>query len=582
MSTDVAIARPPRPTSPPLPRRHAALRRRPFTALGLLVLIAVGLATGALVSDVLDGWGRDLAYGPAALVEGRWWTLLTGPLLAIQPWCYLPVLLSFGLCVGYAEPRIGTGRTALLWLGSQVGSVLVACALVLAAGPASLQQALDVGPSGGALAVGAATTAFLGTGARRVVRAGLLGYAVVSLLLVGHLADVVHLVAVLGGLLVASALDAPRRRPVVDRDRAAALLRREGGGSLSWMTMWPGVRYLYDPRGEGYVAYRRHLGVGLALGDPVGTPDWRDRAPAAFAAFCAAEHLVPSHFAVSESVARSVGGRSLQVGEDNLLDVDDLAFRGKRWQDVRTARNRAARDGIRCELVVLADADPRIVAQVRAISDAWLRRRRTPELGFTLGGVDHAMDPRVRVALALDADDRVHGFLSWLPVHGREGRIDGWTLDLMRRAEDGFRPVVEFLIAESCLAFKDEGARVVSLSAAPLARTSDEPGSRLQRTLERSAGLLEPLYGFASLHAFKAKFSPRREPLHLTYRSPGDLPRIGAAVLTAYLVTPKTAPATVSHGPDARAGLVQQRVDRDRDEQQREVEVRGVEQAHRL
>ncbi|WGX95242.1 bifunctional lysylphosphatidylglycerol flippase/synthetase MprF [Nocardioides sp. L-11A] len=536
MSANEATAR----ASYPAPRRFAAVRRRPFTVAGLLLIVAMGIGTGALTSGALDhGWGRSLAYGPGALQAGHWWTLFTGPLLAIEPWCYLPVLLSFGLCVGYAETRLGTLRTALLWLGTQVGSVVVASALILAAGPASLRQAMDVGPSGGALAVGAAMTAFLSTAPRRILRAGLVGYAVLSLLVVGHLADVVHLVAVAGGLLIGS-LIGPRRRPVVNRDRAVAHLQREGGGSLSWMTTWPGVRYLYDPRGEGYVAYRRHLGVALALGDPVGTAGWRDRAPSAFAAFCADEHLIPSHFAVSGPLARAIGGRSLQVGEDTLLDLPELEFRGKRWQDIRTARNRATRDGIRFELVVLADAAPDVVAQVRAISDGWLRRQRTPELGFTLGGVDHAMDPRVRVALALDADDRVHGFLSWLPVHGGEGRVDGWTLDLMRRPEDGFRPVIEFLIAESCLAFKEEGARVVSLSAAPLARSTGEPEGRLQRGLERSARILEPLYGFASLHAFKAKFSPRCEPLHLTYRSLADLPRIGAAVLVAYLVTPKT------------------------------------------
>lgn len=523
-----------------MPATESSARRRPFTVAGLLLLVAVGIVTGAATGDVLDhGWARALAYGPDALAAGHWWTLLTGPLLVISPWCYVPVLLSFALCAGYAERRLGTLRTALLWLVTQVGSVVVAGLLVLALGPDSLQHARDVGPSGGALALGAVMTAFLGTTARRVTRTGLVGYAVLSLLLVGHLADVVHLVAVAAGLLIGAAIG-PRRRTLVNRDRAVEHLRRDGGGTLSWMTTWPGVRYFYDPRGQGFIAYRRHLGVGLALGDPIGTPDWQARAAGEFAAFCAGEHLVPSHFAVTAPVARAIGGRSLQIGEDTLLDLAGLEFRGKRWQDVRTARNRAARDGIRFELVVLADADPRTVAQVREISAGWLRRQRTPELGFTLGGVDHAMDPRVRVALALDADDRVHGFLSWLPVHGGAGRVDGWTLDLMRRPDDGFRPVIEFLIAESCLAFQAEGARVVSLSAAPLARSEGEPEGWLQRGLERSARLLEPLYGFSSLHAFKAKFSPRCEPLHLTYRSLAELPRIGAAVLVAYLVTPRT------------------------------------------
>ncbi len=144
-----------------------------------------------------------------------------------------------------------------------------------------------------------------------------------------------------------------------------------------------------------------------------------------------------------------------------------------------------------------------------------------------------------------------------MPIHGGGGRIDGWTLDLMRRPDDGFKPVIEFLIAESCLAFQGEGAQTVSLSAAPLTRSIGEPDGWLQRMLERSAQVLEPLYGFASLHAFKAKFSPRCESLHLTYRKSSDLPRIGLAVATAYLVTPRTrvvsSPLTLPTPPVARS-----------------------------
>ncbi|WP_308194667.1 phosphatidylglycerol lysyltransferase domain-containing protein [Pseudonocardia kujensis] len=112
----------------------------------------------------------------------------------------------------------------------------------------------------------------------------------------------------------------------------------------------------------------------------------------------------------------------------------------------------------------------------------------------------------------------------------------GWTLDVMRRREGGFRPVVEFLIASACLAFREEGAAVVSLSGAPLART-DASGDTavLDRLLDTLGARLEPLYGFRSLHAFKAKFQPRYEPMHLVFRDEADLPRLGVALTRAYL-----------------------------------------------
>ena len=161
-------------------------------------------------------------------------------------------------------------------------------------------------------------------------------------------------------------------------------------------------------------------------------------------------------------------------------------------------------------------------------------------MGFTLGGVDEALDPWVRVGLAVDRDNIVHGETSWMPVH-RSGGGDpvGWTLDVMRRRPGGFRYSMEFLISSACLAFRDEGCQLVSPSGAPLAKAGDtEPGidrGPLDGFPDRLGGSLEPYYGFRSLLAFKAKFQPRFEPLFLMFPDEVALPRIGLALSRAYL-----------------------------------------------
>jgi lysylphosphatidylglycerol synthetase-like protein (DUF2156 family) len=95
---------------------------------------------------------------------------------------------------------------------------------------------------------------------------------------------------------------------------------------------------------------------------------------------------------------------------------------------------------------------------------------------------------------------------------------------------------MEFLIASACLAFREEGARFVSLSGAPLARSgAGSPARPVDRALESLGRVMEPYYGFRSLHAFKAKFQPRHVPLYLAYRDEADLPRIGLALSRAYL-----------------------------------------------
>lgn len=320
---------------------------------------------------------------------------------------------------------------------------------------------------------------------------------------------------------------------------ARTLLGRHGGSTLSWMTTWPRNTYFVRADGRSYLAYRRHAGVAVALGDPIAPDGTAAATVTEFTAMCENSGLVPCVFSATEATVaatRELGWQHVQVAEDNVLDLDGLEFRGKAWQDVRSALNKAAKQDIDFRLVRLADQPEPILAQVRALSEEWMADKAMPEMGFTLGGLDEAMDPATRVGLAVDAEGTVHGVTSWLPVYTGAGKVGGWTLDVMRRSAHGFRPVMEFLIASACLAFRDEGARFVSLSGAPLARSdSGAPARSVDRVLESLGRVMEPYYGFRSLHAFKAKFQPRHVPLYLAFRDEADLPRIGLALGRAYL-----------------------------------------------
>ena len=332
---------------------------------------------------------------------------------------------------------------------------------------------------------------------------------------------------------------------VDDRTQAVELLKRDGGTNLSWMGTWSQNRWYLAPGAEGsalgYQAFQLHSGVGIGLGDPVGgdvaarrqvLDGFVDSQDAIGQQFCL--------FSVTQEVAdwaTERGFRTVQVAEEAVIDLPDLEFRGKSWQDVRTALNRAGKEGITYREGRLAEMPRGLQTQVRAISELWVSDKGLPEMGFTLGGVDEALDPEAMVGLAVDADSTVHGVTSWLPVFAPGGEIRGWTLDVMRRLPDGFRPVTEFLIASACLAFQSSGAQLVSLSGAPLAHAGGEDASlgALEKLLDTLGESMEPLYGFRSLESFKQKFQPRQVPLYMVFRDEAALPRIGIALTKAYL-----------------------------------------------
>lgn len=324
----------------------------------------------------------------------------------------------------------------------------------------------------------------------------------------------------------------------VDRERARALLVAGGGDTFGWMATWPGSAHWFTADGRAGVAYRRTGTVAVALG-PFGWPDARVSALTEFARYCddngwtAVFHGIDT---TSASALTQLGWRTLPVAEDASFDPRDWTTKGSRKQDVRTAVNKARRSGFTATWSSWQDLPVATTRQIEAISEEWVADRELPEMGFTLGSLDEMRDPAVRTLVAQDAEGTVLGVTSWLPSH-REGRVVGWTLDVMRRRTDAPNGVMEFLVASAADVMREQGAERLGLSAAPLARTpgTGSTGDGVETLLELVGGVLEPVYGFRSLLRFKRKFGPELEPLVLAYPDPVALPAIGVAVVRAYL-----------------------------------------------
>ncbi len=341
-------------------------------------------------------------------------------------------------------------------------------------------------------------------------------------------------------LMVRRAFRATRRRRIgegsaVSNDDVRALIREEGGGNLSWMATWEGLRYLRT--GEGMVAFQHRLGVAIALADPLGPPASVPESVATFVRTTEGQGLIPCFFSSSQITRDAMpdGWRALVIADDTIVDLPGLEFTGKAWSYVRQALNRGERDGMTFRLTTMAAEPWGVRQQLRAISESWVGDKGLPEMRFTLGTLQEAEDPDVRMALAIAPNGDVDGFLSWLPVYGAGGTVQGWTLDLMRRRDGGFGPVMEFLIGSSARDFAAEGAQTLSLSGAPLAHEASPDEGAIAQLLTSLSSALEPVYGFRSLHRFKTKFNPRYEPIYLLYRDEGDLTRIAAGLTRAFL-----------------------------------------------
>lgn len=332
-----------------------------------------------------------------------------------------------------------------------------------------------------------------------------------------------------------------RVRPEPERDlsqRVRALLARGGPATQSYPATWPGNSYWFTADGSAVMAYRVIAGVAITTGGPIGEKRHHRDAIAGFVDYCRRNGWTPCLYGVGADAATHAAGLGwhiAQVAEEAIVPLRNLKFTGKKWQSVRTAMNHAARGGITARWCRFRHAPPEITGQIRVLSREWVAHKGLPEMRFTLGGLNELADDDVRLLLAIDEGGTVHAVTSWLPVR-QDGALVGYTLDFMRRRRDAPSGVVEFLIASAARDCRDDGLEFLSLSGAPLARIGrDTPATGLQRALDSVGRTLEPLYGFASLLAFKAKFQPSYRPLYLAYPDPLALPAIGTAITRAYL-----------------------------------------------
>ena len=157
-----------------------------------------------------------MAYGLPAFEAGRWGTLLLGPLFGLTPAYTVVGIIAFALLAGFAEWRLGTARTVVIAIGFQLLTVLVTAALLWLlrgigwAWATSVAAELDVGFSGGLLAITAVATATLPAPWKLRARLALVGAVLLMVALVGQLADLEHLVAVTLSLPFAARLAGPR------------------------------------------------------------------------------------------------------------------------------------------------------------------------------------------------------------------------------------------------------------------------------------------------------------------------------------------------------------------------------------
>ncbi len=352
-----------------------------------------------------------------------------------------------------------------------------------------------------------------------------------------------------------------KEREAQMRHRARELVRRYGNQTLSFFALAPeNLRYL-APNGEGLVSYRLTGNVAVVLGDPICPPEAIKQVTRGFLDLCASNDWQVAFYQAHPEylpIYQTLGLHVFKIGEEALLSPQTFTLSGSAMANVRTSCRRAEREGV---VIQWYDGVPpkEVLEQLEPLSSAWLERKagkHAAEMGFSMGRLDglaeaaaradalaethlagedlpHDAVPRLVTGVATERTGRPCAFVTFTPIYG-SARTWGWAVDLMRRAPDAPRGVMELLLVRAVERFRERGANVVSLGLVAMADTRQEMPTWQRQFASMVSEQMRLLKTHRSLFHFKQKFQPCWESRYIVISSTLALPRTALALLRVH------------------------------------------------
>lgn len=323
-----------------------------------------------------------------------------------------------------------------------------------------------------------------------------------------------------------------------EREQVSRLIMQHGCDPMDSFALLEDKRYFFNADSSGFIAYALWRKYAVALADPVCAAEARPEMISAFALYCARQDWQPLFYCAhvnNRHLYEEAGFVIVKVGEDARLDAADFKLEGGKFQNLRTARNKARKNGLTYQWYDATPApDYGLEAQLQLLSQDWLENKHGGEMTFDLGSFDMASIRTHGASIVRNPEGRIEAFATWWPYAQGTGRC----LDLMRGRDD-VRDVMDFLIVEAIDHFKTISVEQISLGNAPLANVAATEENAILSREERAVKFLfdnfDRFYGYKSLFNFKKKYQPEWQGRYLAYKPRTRLAMVALAVAGVHL-----------------------------------------------
>ena len=350
-----------------------------------------------------------------------------------------------------------------------------------------------------------------------------------------YFADSIYAVgaATFGYALVMLLRPVLNRRLVTEEERSRAwdIVRAHGQTALARYALLPDKKFFFGTKGTliSYVVENR---VALALGDPVGPQDCLLHSVSEFRTVCESNDWLSAFYQVRTEYLNeysSLGFDYLLLGQEAIVDLSTFTLEGGANKTLRNVHNKLLRNGYHYD-VVHPPFSPRMLRELKTISDEWLSSRSASEMRFSLGWFDEAYLNTCPILLVRDREGFIEAFANIVP----EFQNNGVAVDLMRHRAKVESGLMDFLFVSMLMWAKEQKFSTFNLGLSALSGVGEHSDDALiERTLHYIYKNVNRFYNFRGLHAFKEKFHPTWSPRYLIYPGPASLGSISVALLRA-------------------------------------------------
>lgn len=482
------------------------------------LVAAILLEGGAILSAVLGVLLLILSQGLARRISGAFWlteaALVVGAAASLLNDLDIESALLLAVVAAVLRPfRSGFYRSAKLTRGVLSPSWLILVAAIVLSAAAFfffMHKATPYSASLWTEVSGVANTS-------RALRAGLAGSA---LLLIATVWLAVQPARVHTLLPDAAAL--AKARAIIDRHNNVGACLALSGDKALFFSDAEDAFLMYAVHGKSWIAYSDPLGPETAI-EPLAWAFWEEAYDNA---------ARPVLYEVSERFLPlwiEMGFSLHKIGEEAVVRLPEFTLAGGKFRKMRAAHHKALNEGP-AFAITTPPHDPAFLAELKAISDAWMGDKVGREKGFSVGRFNPDYLQNFPIA-AVRRDGRALAFANVLSP-GDGSRV---SVDLMRYLPEVASGMMEFLFIELIQHYRDAGAQEFILGMAPLAGLEARKGTRLWNRfgaiLFRHGGAF---YNFEGLRAFKQKFHPEWRPRFIAV--PPDVTPLAALKDVALLI----------------------------------------------